>query len=458
MAGIGFELRKVLRQDGLFSLLRAYGLAGLVSSGPWVLSIVGVLLIGVMSAEVVQPAERVVQFLVSITYLMAGSLLLTGPLQLMFSRFVADRHFEGKQEAIVPNLMGALLLTTLVSAWLGGGVVVLLFEGESTAYRLLMVCGFVTLCDSWILVVLLSGIKAYRAVLGLFFVGYLVSVTGAILLRPFGLEGLLQGFLAGQQLMVFLMLALALREYPSARLFSLDFLRRSQAVYSLGVIGLLMNAGVWADKLVFWFNPRTSSPVIGPLRYSQIYDLPIFLAYLSVIPGMAVFLLRVETDFAEQYQRFFRLVREGAPLGPIGEARQEMVRAVRRGIYEILKVQGLTVLLLLLAGRELLELAGISTLYVHLLYLDAVGVAVQVVLLATLNVLFYLDARRSVLALSLLFAVGNAAGTLLTQRLGAQFYGYGFATAGLVTSLVGLVLLSRKLEWLEFETFMLQRS
>ena len=52
--------------------------------------------------------------------------------------------------------------------------------------------------------------------------------------------------------------------------------------------------------------------MVGPLRSSLIYDLPIFLAYLAVIPGMAVFLLRIETDFAEAHGRFFDAVRGGA--------------------------------------------------------------------------------------------------------------------------------------------------
>ena len=41
MAGIGFELRKILNRDSYFALVRAYAYAGLISSGPWILSILG---------------------------------------------------------------------------------------------------------------------------------------------------------------------------------------------------------------------------------------------------------------------------------------------------------------------------------------------------------------------------------------------------------------------------------
>ncbi len=53
MAGIGFELRRMLRKNTLVGLVQAYAYAGVIGSGPWVFSIVGILLIGIFSASVV---------------------------------------------------------------------------------------------------------------------------------------------------------------------------------------------------------------------------------------------------------------------------------------------------------------------------------------------------------------------------------------------------------------------
>ena len=52
MAGIGFELRKLMKRDTFFSLLQTYAYAGIISSGPWVLSILAVMLIGIISVPV----------------------------------------------------------------------------------------------------------------------------------------------------------------------------------------------------------------------------------------------------------------------------------------------------------------------------------------------------------------------------------------------------------------------
>ncbi len=456
MAGIGFELRKLLQRDSYAGVLQAYAYAGIISSGPWVLSIVGILLIGVFSAAVVVPDKLIVQFQVTVTYLIMLSLVLTGPIQLAFTRWVADRLFEKKDAIVAPNFIGALLLVIVVSGLLGIGGVLLLFPAQNNLYRLTLCCGLVVMSCIWLATIFLSGMKQYKTIVVLFGVGYTVTVVAALALRPLGMEGLLLGFVLGQFVLLVGMLVMILRTLPAQRLIAFGFLKRGAMYTELVWIGLLYNLGVWADKLVFWYWPDVSQPVIGPLRASLIYDLPSFMAYLAIIPGMAVFLVRIETDFVEYYQRFYDAVREGGSLQFIGRMREEMVFAIRQGLYEIMKIQGITVLLVIVAGPRLLDAIGISHLYLPLLYLDVVSASLQVVLLGLLNIFFYLDQRRVVLALTALLLVLNVVLTAATLKLGAAFYGYGFALAMMATVFMAMLMLESRLHRLEYETFMLQ--
>jgi uncharacterized membrane protein len=455
VAGVGLQLRRLLASDSYAGLLGAYGYAGLISCGPWVLSIAGMLAMGLLAGGGAAPAPRVTELLVAIAWSTAASLLLTGPLQLVLGRYVADRLYERRPESIVANLLGALHLTTVASGALGALVVFATFP-ESLLCRVLLVAGFVILSDGWILLVLLSGVKAYRAVTAVFLAAQLCSVGGAAALRRHGLEGLLAGWVSGQAVGLFGMLVLVLRALPGARTLRLDFLRPGQARYELAAIGLAFYLGTWADKIVFWLGPGTSAPVIGPLRASVLYDLPIFLAYLSGIPAMAVFFLRLEADFARRCEAFVDAVRDGAPLGTIERVHEGMVACVRRGLVEILQVQGITLAAVLATGPAILRAAGLSPLYLRLLMVDAAGVALQVIFLGILNVLFYLDERWPALALSAAFAGGNLGLSLLTLWLGPDFYGFGFAAASLVASTAGLLVLSRKLERLDRDTYLRQ--
>lgn len=457
MAGIGFELRRLLRKNTLLGLVEAYAYAGIISSGPWVFSILGILAIGLISASIATPSFTITQFQTSVTYLVASSLVLTGLVQLAFTRFVSDRLFEKRSDLIMANLNGLMLLVVVAAASIGTFCLFVVFPGLSLLYRLLMLAGFVMLCATWVMTVFLSGMKRYRAIVLLFALAYAVIVGSALALRPYGLEGLLAGFVFGHLILVGGMWLLTIRDFQADReVLRFDFARRELCYPSLMLIGLLYNLGVWVDKLMFWYFPDTSDPVIGHLNASVIYDLPVFLSYLSIIPGMAVFLIRIETDFVEYYERFYNAVRSGGSLELIAGMRDEMVYSIQQGLGEIAKIQTLAVLLTVVAGPALLRALEISELYLPLLYVQVIGAGLQVGLMAVLNVFFYLDQRRIVLLLCAEFVLLNIALTALSLAWGPAFYGYGFALSVLATLMTGLFLLSRQLNRLEYETFMLQ--
>ena len=456
MAGIGFELRRLLKRENLLGLIQAYGYAGVISSGPWVLSIVGILIIGVLSYAVVVPDVRIVQFQVTVTYIIAISLILTGVFQLSFTRFSADRLFEHHREIILTNFHAVALVVTVLSGLVGIGAILFLFPEQSLLFRLMAVAGFVIMSNIWIATIFLSGMKHYREIVWLYFVGYSLTVIAALVLRGLGLEGLLIGFVIGHAALLLGMMSLILRNYSADRFISFEFFHRDKVHVALMWIGVFYNLGVWVDKFMFWYWPATSQHVIGPFRASLIYDLPVFLAYLSIIPGMAIFLVRLETDFVEYYDAFYNAVRSGGSLENIEEFRNGMVETVKLGVYEIIKIQTIAVLVLIVAGRSILEWLGISTLYLSLLYVDVVAAGLQVVFLGILNVFFYLDRRRIVVWLTGSFVLINFVFTAVTIHLGPAFYGYGFALALLVEVMAGAALLSRTLARLEYETFMLQ--
>ncbi len=455
MAGIGFELRKLLRKDTLLGLIRAYTYAGVISSGPWVLSIIGILIIGIFSLGMVVPDAGVTQFQVTVTYLIALSLVLTGAVQLAFTRFCADRSFEHREDLILPNFGGVTVLVTMLSGLLAMAVALFLFPAQSILYRALLVACFVVLCNIWIATVFLSGMKQYKAILWLYALGYGITVVAALLLRFLDLEGLLLGFLLGQVTLLGGMLVLIIRGYPAKSIVSFEMFSGKYLYPPLMLVGFFYNAGVWADKAMFWFYSGTGSDVIGPLRASLIYDIPVFLSYLSLIPGMAVFLVRMETDFVEHYSNFYDAVRDGGSLSYIEDQRNQMVFVIRQGIFQILKIQAISALVLMVTGAQIFAALGISDLYLPLLKVQLIATALQVVFLAVINVFCYLDQRRMLVLLTGLFLVLNILFTGISLYLGPQFFGFGFLLALAVCVLLGLWLVNRKMSELEYITFML---
>lgn len=456
MAGIGFELRKILQKNTLLSIIEAYGLAGIISSGTWIMTILVMLVIGLVTLSMSFPTEVVIQFLVIVTYLMAGSLIISGLLQLLITRYMSDLVFIGHEHRILPNLLGAMLVISILAA--AAGAIVLNLTGTlEPKLKVVIFTTLILLSNQWLAIILLSGMKKYYRILITMAISYGLMLGLSFSLPPSNLLGLMLIFCFCQGILTFAFLYDIIREFPADRLMSFEFLNPKKAFYSLMFCGVLYNLGVWLDKFVFWFNAGTSHQVIDVFRASYIYDLPIFIAYLAVVPGMAVFMLNMETEFADACIRFYDAVRKGATLTKIHTLKNNMVVACRQSLYAIFKVQGIALLLLILWAEDILNLLNIDLTYLHLFYIDLVGVSLQVLFMAILNVMFYLDKKMSALWLILLMAIGNLTLSAITIMLGPVFYGYGFATTMLIVSVIGMITLDKQFEDLEYQIFMLQR-
>jgi uncharacterized membrane protein len=413
MAGIGIELRKLLGKNTYTGLFKAYGYAGIIGAGPWVISILGILFLGLLLQANQALHLPVTQFQISITYLISSSLIFSSFAQHSFTRYVADTVFKKQQYKIIPSMNGLLLIVTCIAGLCSFIFTAVFFKEQDIAYRFLMMGCFVLLCDIWIFTNLLSGLKDYKIVLYAFILGYSLTVCIGVLLDYLGVDGYLFGFMLGHCIIFMLLLTAIYREYPATSLMDFDFLRVQNRYYSLIFTSFFFNVAIWADKYLFWFNPMTSEPIIGPLRASPLYDIPIFLAYLAILPGMAVFLLRLETEFSEYYARFNESIREGGSLEQIQTIRDQMTSHAKYCILEIVKVQAIVVACIFLIGEPLLNLLNISPIYRQMLNIDVIGSSLQVIFLGILNIIFYLDRRMEALKLAFLAVVFNIIFTLI---------------------------------------------
>jgi len=455
VAGVGFSLRALAGRPGYAGMLHLYGAAALVSSGPWLLSVTALLLIGLLGRELAADPAGVERFQVSVTWLLAASLVVSGPLQLQLTRFVADQVYLRRPERITGNLFGTMLVMSVIAACLAG-LLAPWFSAEPLLFQVLLGIAFVTLCNVWIITCVLTGLRRHAPVLGSFAVGYLVMLVLSPGLSRFGAAGLLGAFVAGQAALLVCGLRAITSELGFDRPIEWACLQRRELRVDLLLVGLFYNLGIWADKLVFWLNPATSRPVTGFFRASDVYDLPIFLAYLTIVPGMAVFLVRVETDFAERNAAFYEAIRRGAPLARIEPLFDAMVDAVRTALFDIGRTQLASLLLCLWAGPALLAVFGLSRLHFPLFIVDVVGVLLQVLLLSLISVFFYLDRCRLVAKLTCFFLCTNALATWLSLELGPRYYGWGFVVAAALTGALALVVLNHTLRFLVRDTFMLQ--
>ena len=81
----------------------------------------------------------------------------------------------------------------------------------------------------------------------------------------------------------------------------------------------------------------------------------------AVIPGMAVFLLRMESDFVDTYNTFFAAIRDGRTLSTVRSLKLDLAATTRACFSDIIKVQFVTAVLLVYSAKPIVERLGMPS-------------------------------------------------------------------------------------------------
>jgi len=104
---------------------------------------------------------------------------------------------------------------------------------------------------------------------------------------------------------------------------------------------------------------------------------------------------------------------------------------------------------------KIFQFFNIPMTYSPLFVIDLIAVQLQLCLLVTISILFYMNKRKESLVVTVFFFILNMTLSQLSIKIGFNFYGYGFAVSGLISFILGLILLKRSIDDLEYETYCL---
>lgn len=259
MAGIGFELRKVLKKDSLLSLAKVYGYSAILSSGPWVISIIAIVLVGFINLANLGHLSEAAKFQIVITYAiaLASSLIVTGIIQLPFTRYVADLIYYNKEDEILPSYFGAIFAAWIIGLPFIVPLVLWVFEQQSLLFLIGVISTFLILCGVWISNILAASLKYYKGVVWAYFLSYLLIIVFSYLFGQ-NIENLIFIFLFGNSILFVILMSLIIKTYNSHIFMKLDFFFKPNFYWSLGIAGLTYNLVSWVDKFIFWYNPVIS--------------------------------------------------------------------------------------------------------------------------------------------------------------------------------------------------------
>lgn len=455
MAGIGFRLNRILRQKDYGSLFRAYGYAGMIGSGPWLLAVILLGFAGVFLRGWLAEHDFLL-FYSSLTHIFAFTLILTGAHQMVMSRYAADREFEKQLDKVFPALMGSMLMCMLVGFTVAWCFFILVVKA-SPLFGLGAALAAMCQCGILILGIYMTAMQAYERIVLCYGVGYSGAFVLVVILgRKWGADGTMMGFGLGQAVLFLSMLAVICRETGGTGLVSEKMWGEWRKYWALAAFGVAFNAAIWIDKFLFWWFDANHRRVAEGLYASPIYDLATCLSILSIIPGIAVFLLELETDFAQRFWNFYDRLRNRATYGELTKLKGEMIHSLRMGLILLLKVQGLVTLCCMAFAPVIAERLGMGMLQRGVFETLLLGAFLLIILQSLLAVLFYLDKRVETLVCALIFLCMNAAVTWWNIQSGESFYGLGFLVGTSSALLAAGFFLTKSFELLEYETFTAQ--
>lgn len=449
MAGIGFELRKILNRDTFGSQIQAYFLGMAVVLGPFLCSASVLIALSTFSVQFADLETRQI-FTGTVVYVFGGSLVITGLIQIVLARFIADKIYRGEYDTIIASYFPVLICSSALL--LITGVPIAAIFDISIASKVLIVSLFLTVGCLWITVIFVDTTQGYRSVVAIFLIGSAAAfVAGILMLRHFGLEGLLAGYALGHALMLVLLMQRLLAEFGFPTSLDWGILGYVRMFPLLVVIGLMHNLGVWIDKIIFWTSDLAVSS--AGIVTAPKYDSAAFLGFLTTLPAITHFFVRLEADFSSNFQRYYDEVFFRSPYEEIEKAAEHLRSSVFQAFRSVIAFQSMFSFLSAFYGEELLALLGLPVSQVGMFRYGVAGSLFLVFLLFSTVILMYLDRQKEiVICVGTLLGL-NAILSFLSLKMGYQYYGLGFAVAAFISMLVGLLHLANQLYSLEYMTF-----
>src|SRR5258708_21005789 len=172
MAGIGLTLRKLVADQAYLSGAAAYFSSGVISAGPWLISVISLALLqGALTGFLAADNRQLL--CAPLNYAFIGSLILTGPIQFVLTRVVADRIFSREFNAITPIFTSALI--EVFAALLLIVLPFVLRAPFDVSYRLLTASLFLTISLLWLALTAIAAAQDYASLVLSFVLGYMIS-------------------------------------------------------------------------------------------------------------------------------------------------------------------------------------------------------------------------------------------------------------------------------------------
>lgn len=454
MAGIGFELRKLYREQGLVQNVRAYVYSSVTTIGPMILCLI---LMFAQQMMMKANGSRYLEnelFIATMVYSFVFSIIITSGFSMSATRYVADMVYQKSFSKIISAYYGTLIVVVPLA-----GVIALLFlygVEESIGYKLVAYLFFIELVIIWLQNVFLSALKDYKRIVRGFVTGVVISILISLLLFKLttlpptisALAGIDVGFAVIVGMIMFHFERVFPRD-PSKDYFAfLTYIRKYPSIF---FSGLFVYSGVYIHNFVYWIFSDRHFIVAGRFVLMPFYDVPVFYAYISVLSSLVLFVVMVETKFYERFLNYYQNVVNGGTYESMSKAKKKLREVLMQQLTFLVEVQVLFTVLSIALGILYLPKIGFTMEQLDLFLILCLGYVFFIILFVILHLLMYFDDRKGVLFISGSFILVNVLLTFGTMKI--NFDGAGMFFASFFVLFIAIYRLLYIIKNLDYYTF-----
>jgi uncharacterized membrane protein len=445
MAGIGFELQKILREDRISSFFKV-ALAGMIIvAGPWLLSIISLFLINKLASSALKEGQQL--FMSVIIYSYAFSLFLFGGTHYIFTRFLADLIYEDKKKEAGSSLLLFICFIFIIASAVSLPVLISIKSSYLThplLFKLSSWLFFIITNFLWVLMIFISLLKKYLKIFFSFLIGMFFSIGGVLLGgKLYGLGGAMLGFTLGQTVTALILTILVIIHYRPGRLLWAvkEIWGYFPKYFYLFLSGICYYWAIWIDKIIFWFFLGKKIPGT-PFKLFDTYDIPTYIANLAMIPGLIYFIVITETDFYFYLMQFLKSLANN-PLKQILEKKYQLLRNMKTSLREQTIFQAILTIVLLLLAPYISQFIFQNTLNIAILRITFSAIFSHFLFLTLMIFLFYLQLYKYAFFSAFLYLLLNLLLSFVTVYNKTTFLpGMSYLISSLLACTLAGVLLS----------------
>lgn len=451
MAGIGFELNRLASKDDIKGIVSAFLHSAFATAGPWLFTVIALAIITLLYGGESGNIE-LLTFRGIIVYNFSFSLVMSAPIFMIMTRYLADQIHVKDVTAAPSVMMETMILTFLLQL-----PVAIFFYGFyfklPIELRLIGFANMFLVAATWLLAVFMTALKDYTAVTWAYVIGLAVGIVFAYFFDDYGALGMLLGFSIGLAIIVFWLAARILAEYPYRLTKSFALKPYFHRYWELALAGFFYNAAIWVDKWIMWFAPEATL-LPSNIRFYPEYDSAMFLATMTLVPSFALFVFNVETQFFHHYRRFYTNILEHASLKRIRHFHAKINESIYEGARNLIFMQGVVCLLAILLAPQILEAINTFFMQLGIFRLGVLGAFFHALLLFETIILQYFDCRKSIMWTYAYFFLSNTFFTIFVMiAYGFEFYGYGYFLSAMSSFVLGAYVLFRHVRILPYHAF-----